>query len=296
MVITMNEFKKYHPIVNFCYFVLVIGFSMFFMHPIAFGISFACGFLYSVMIKGRKAIKQNLLYIIPILLLTALINPLFSHEGMTVLAYLPNGNPLTKESVFYGISAAVMLVSVICWFSSFNEIMTSDKIIYLFGKLTPALSLIISMVLRFVPRFSAQLKLTAKAQRCIGKDMSNGNIIERAKHGLNILSAMVTWSLENAIETADSMKSRGYGTAKRSAFSVFKFDKRDKNALSVLAVLGIYTLIGGLSGGMYFRFFPTMKSVEISVISASVFISYLMLSIYPIITDIIEVRKWNVTR
>ena len=77
---------------------------------------------------------------------------------------------------------------------------------------------------------------------------------------------------------------------------MFKFDKRDKNALSVLAVLGIYTLIGGLSGGMYFRFFPTMKSVEISVISASVFISYLMLSIYPIITDIIEVRKWNVTR
>ena len=266
------------------------------MHPIALGISFVCGFLYSVMIKGRKAIKQNLLYIIPILLLTALINPLFSHEGMTVLAYLPNGNPLTKESVFYGISAAVMLVSVICWFSSFNEIMTSDKIIYLFGKLTPALSLIISMVLRFVPRFSAQLKLTAKAQRCIGKDMSNGNIIERAKHGLNILSAMATWSLENAIETADSMKSRGYGTAKRTAFSVFKFDKRDKNALSVLAVLGIYTLIGGLSGGMYFRFFPTMKSVEISVISASVFISYLMLSIYPIITDIIEVRKWNVTR
>ena len=31
------------------------------------------------------------------------------------------------------------------------------------------------------------------------------------------LSIVVTWSMENAIETADSMKARGYGTKKRTA-------------------------------------------------------------------------------
>ena len=51
----MNEFKTYHPIVNFVYFVFVIGFSCFFMHPVCLVISLVSGFSYSVMLKGRKA-------------------------------------------------------------------------------------------------------------------------------------------------------------------------------------------------------------------------------------------------
>ena len=52
----MNEFKTYHPIVNFTYFVFVIGFSMFFMHPVCLSVSLACGFTYSVLLKGKKAV------------------------------------------------------------------------------------------------------------------------------------------------------------------------------------------------------------------------------------------------
>ena len=129
----------------------------------------------------------------------ALINPAFNHEGATILTYLPSGNPLTLESVIYGICAAIMIVSVICHFSCYNEIMTSDKFIYLFGKIIPAMSLILSMTLRFVPKFSSQLKVVVNAQRCMGRDVSCGSILKRAKYGLNILSIMTTWSLENAI-------------------------------------------------------------------------------------------------
>ena len=129
----MNEFKTYHPIVNFTYFILVIGFSCVFMHPICLVISLVCGFTYSVMLKGKKAVKTNLVYMLPTLLIAALINPAFNHEGVTIIKYLPSGNPLTLESIAYGLAAAVMIVSVICWFSCYNEVMTSDKFIYLFG-------------------------------------------------------------------------------------------------------------------------------------------------------------------
>ena len=292
----MNEFKNYHPIVNFTYFVLVIGFTCFFMHPVCLGISLISGFTYSVMLRGRKQVKTNLIYMLPLLILTALINPAFNHEGVTVLKYLPSGNPLTLESVIYGLCAAVMIAGVICHFSCYNAVMTSDKFIYLFGKIIPSLSLIFSMTLRYVPKFSAQLKVVTNAQRCMGRDVSQGSIIKRAKNGLNILSIMTTWSLENAIETADSMKARGYGTEGRTAFSIFTFDKRDKKALIYILLLGLYTFIGNLMGGIYFNYFPVIRGTHFSLYTLSILISYFLLCIYPVIIEIMEVKKWKALR
>lgn len=289
----MNEFKTYHPIVNFIYFVFVIGFSCVYMHPVCLAVSLVCGFAYSVLLKGKKAVKTNLVYMLPVMLAAALINPAFNHEGVTILEYLPSGNPLTLESIVYGLAAAVMIVSVICWFSCYNAVMTSDKFIYLFGRIIPSLSLILSMTLRFVPKFSAQLKVVANAQRCIGRDVRCGSIIKRARHGLSILSIMVTWALENSVETADSMKSRGYGLSGRTAFSIFTFDKRDKTALVCILILGTYTIIGNFAGGMYFRYFPQMKGNGFSLCSLSVFAAYAALCICPVIIELWEAGKWK---
>lgn len=291
----MIEFKTYHPIVNFTYFVFVIGFSMFFMHPICLCISLICGFTCLVMLKGKKGIK-SLAYILPVLITAAIMNPTFNHAGVTVLGYLPSGNPLTLESIMYGLAAGAMLASVICWFSCYSEVMTSDKFIYLFGKIIPSLSLILSMTLRFVPKFSAQLKTVANAQKCISRDTSDGSVVRRARHGLTILSAMVTWSLENAIETADSMKSRGYGLPGRTAFSIFTFDKRDRNALFFILVSGIYIIIGSVAGSISFRYFPSVKTGGFSPYGISVFFVYFLLCICPVIIELWEVRKWKTLR
>ena len=289
----MNEFKTYHPIVNFIYFVLVIGFSCFFMHPVCLCISLFSGFTYSVMLKGKKAIKTNILYMLPMLLAMALINPAFNHEGVTIIEYLPSGNPLTLESIIYGLCTAAMIVSVICHFSCYNEIMTSDKFIYLFGRIIPSMSLIISMTLRFVPRFATQLKIVAKAQKGLGRDITSGNIISRIKHGLNILSIMTTWALENGVDTADSMKARGYGIPGRTAFSIFTFDKRDKKALIFILFSGTYTLIGNLMGGMYFNFFPSIHGNDLSLFGISIFGAYFLLCMCPVIIELWEVRRWK---
>lgn len=278
------------------YFVFIIGFSIFFMHPVCLGISLVCGFIYSVMLKGKKAIRTNLLYILPTMLVASLINPAFNHEGITILAYLPGGNPLTLESILYGLAAAMMIASVLCWFSCYHVVMTSDKFIYLFGRIIPSLSLILSMTLRFVPRFSTQLKTVLNAQKCMGRDCSNGSILQRAKHGLGILSIMTTWALENAIETADSMKSRGYGYPGRTAFSIFTFDKRDKKTLFGILVLGLYVLIASILGGVYFRYFPSMRGATLSPFGISVFVAYLVLCTVPIILEVWEMRKWNALR
>ena len=292
----LNEFSKFHPIVNFTYFGFVILYSMIFMHPVCLFISLACAFTYSVLIKGKKAVKFGAIYMIPMMLMSALINPAFNHEGATILTYLSSGNPLTLESITYGIAAAVMLVSVMLWFSCYNAVMTSDKFIYLFGKIIPAMSLILSMVLRFVPRFKAELANISYAQKCIGRDVSNGTIMQRTKNAVRILSIMVTWALENAIETADSMKCRGYGLPGRTAFSIYSFDSRDKKAMAVIVFAAICVLAGAWAGKAGFRYYPTMKSFGNIWVRTTVFIAYFVLCATPIFIELREEAKWKQLR
>lgn len=288
----MNEFSKYHPVVNFVYFVAVLGFSCVFMHPVTLLISLLSGFIYSVMLNGKKAIIFNSLYMLPILVITALINPVFNHEGITILCHFPNGKPITLEAVLYGVSASTMIWSVICHFSCFNKIMTSDKIVYLCGKVAPSLSIVLSMILRFIPKFKQQIKTISNAQMCVGKDISNGSIIKRAKNGIKILSSMVTWSLENSIDTADSMKSRGYGLKNRTKYSNFKLSKRDIKALLYIAVLSVCIISLGVLNMFSFEYFPSISGKS----DISVFAVYLLLFICPIIIEVWEAVKWKKLR
>ena len=274
--------------INFLYFGLVLVFTMFFMHPACLVISLASAAAYNIYLNGRKAVRFQLLYLLPMMLMTAIVNPAFNHEGATLLVYLPSGNPLTLESIVYGATAAMMLAAVVIWFSCYNTVMTSDKFVYLFGRIIPALSLVLSMTLRFVPKFKAQLHAVSEAQRCVGRDVSNGTVIQRVKNAVTILSIMLTWALENAIETADSMKSRGYGLPDRTAFSIYHFDDRDKAALAWLLFCGFYIVCGWAAGGFYWRYYPTIKGAAVTALTVSFQMVYLALCLTPVILNVRE--------
>ncbi len=252
-----DSFARLHPLVNFLYFTLVLAFSMAVRHPLAQCVSLVCSLWYAVRQGGTQAVGFSLKFCLPMMLLTAIVNPLFSHQGTTVLLTLPSGNPLTLESILYGISSGVMLATVFLWFLSFNRVITSDKFLYLFGRSIPALSLVLSMTLRFVPRFRVQLAAVTEAQRSIGRDVSRGNLRQRLRTAVTILSILVTWALENAIDTADSMKSRGYGLPGRTAFSIYRFDRRDQVFLGWVIACGIFLTCGTPSGAFPF---PTSPS------------------------------------
>lgn len=290
---SIDEFSKYHPLVNFLYFGLVIGFSMFFMHPVCLAISLLCAVCYHIKLNGKKSYRFLACYALPMMLLTAIINPAFSHRGSVILCYLPTGNPLTLESIIYGLAAAVMLVSVLLWFGCYTAVMTSDKFVYLFGRIIPAMSLILSMTLRFVPKLKAQFENVKEAQAAAGRDISNGSLIKRLKNAIACFSVMVTWSLENAIETADSMKSRGYGLKGRTAFSIYRFTVRDKYALLWLCFCGIYLLIGGLSGNLFWRYFPSIRGVLTEPLTISFQLIYFAMCITPLVIDGREERRWK---
>lgn len=292
----MKEFKQFHPMVNFLYFMATLGLSMFLMHPVCLTISLISAFICLVLAKGSRAVLLCLFGILPVMAITALLNPMFNHQGVTILTYLPDGNPLTLESVAYGIASASMLGAVICWFSCFSYIMTDDKTLYLFGKIFPSLSLIISMVLGFVPKFKKQFTNVIKAQKGLGVDMSHGNLLKRIKNGIKIMSVTVTWMLENSVETSISMKCRGYGTGKRTFFSLYSFSRRDFAALCFLAVTSGYVLWGYSLETMYFSYFPVLVIEEPTAFSVSLFVVYFALCMMPCYIEVKEQIRWNVTK
>ena len=288
-----DAFSSYHPIVNQIYFIAVIGFAMFLMHPVCLAISLLCAVTYNVYINGKKAIRFNLIFMLPLLLITAALNPLFNHQGITILTYLPGGNPLTMESITYGIAAAIMLITVVSWFSCLSAVMTTDKIVYLFGRVIPALSLVLSMALRFIPRFMNQVKVISNAQKCIGRDVASGKIRQKVKRGIKNISILITWALENAIETADSMKGRGYGLPGRTAFSIYRFTRRDACALACILFLSAIMVAGAVTGAYRFLYYPYISGQWTGIGTITLFIVYFALSITPVVINIKEDVSWK---
>ncbi|MBO4879025.1 MAG: energy-coupling factor transporter transmembrane protein EcfT [Clostridia bacterium] len=284
-----------NPVIAFIFFAFALIMPMLLLHPVLLGISFCTGTVWLFCLRGRKALGLLLKFVLPVMLLTAILNPLFNHEGVTILFYLRD-NPVTLESILYGCASAAMLGSVVIWFACFNAIFTADKIVYLTGRLAPSLSLVIAMALRFVPLFTAQAKRISLAQRGAGMSTSGGNIIKRAKNGLSILSGLITWALESSVTTADSMRARGYGLHPRRSFANYRFDGRDA-AVGIALAVGI--LLSGLAAGFRIfsvRFFPSYRMNALTPLFFLACAAYALTLLLPTILNIEEALKWRSLR
>ena len=104
-----DAFSDCHPAVNFLYYALVLVLSMSLMQPVCLAISLLCASWYLLRLQGWDALWQKLRWLLPVMALAAVMNPAFTHQGMTILTYLPSGNPLTLESILYGLAAAGLL-------------------------------------------------------------------------------------------------------------------------------------------------------------------------------------------
>ena len=287
-----SVFATYHPAINFGFFCAVIGTGILLRHPVFLGAAVAASLLYALMLGGRGTWKFVLCFVLPMILIFTIVNPLVNPRGQTVLFYTKYSQ-VTLEATVYGLLAGFMLAAVLLWFSCYNKIMTSDKFVYLFGRIMPSISLIFSMVMRFVPNFKMQIGRISDAQKCIGRDVSGGTVREKIRHGIKILSIMFTWALESAIGSADSMRSRGYGLKNRSTFSIYRFDRRDTAAAVFLTAATAIVILGAVFGKCRIEFYPAIVMAEFDVACACVYAAYICLCFFPIAVEIKEAAVWK---
>ena len=157
-------FERCHPAVNFLYFAAVIAGTILFQHPVFLAISVVCAFLYSIKRSGWKAAIFNTVLLI-FAAGFALYYSSYHHFGVTVLRQNFIGNNMTLEALVYGFVLGLSMTGVMIWFSCVHSVFTTDKVVYLFGRISPRLSLFLTILLRLVPRIKKEARRINTAQQ-----------------------------------------------------------------------------------------------------------------------------------
>lgn len=233
-------FGNFHPAVILTYFLCVIVLCVL-IQNLAFQL---VGFMASAALYlsvARSFSVRGALGLLLVFALIVVINPLFSTEGSQVL-FTYFGRPYTFEAVLFGLSTALMFVTMLLWLMSLSKLVGIEEVQALFANSMAKTTLVLTMIMRLVPAFGRRARLIAAARSGIGKDVRQGTVAERVKEGTSILRSLTAWSLESSIVTADSMRSRGYGTCKRSSSSRSRFRARDGVLLGVM--LALFVCVG----------------------------------------------------
>ncbi len=285
----MRALEKFHPGVLFVYFLAVLSVTMFVRHPMITAASLLGGLLLQRSLDGRKRFWKDMGFYIPLLALITVTNPLFSHNGVTQLFFL-NGNAVTLEAVACGVHMGMMIVAVLLWCAAMNRLFTGDKVMYLLGRIAPGLSLVFSMVLRFVPQFRKKRKEIMTVQKAMGLYTSK-SYTDRLLSSVRVYSALIGWALEHSMEVGVSMKAKGYGQGRRTNFHLFRRQKRDSGFLAITLVLTCVTLTGVLTGKTHYDFYPAMDRVENGCLWAVA--AFAVLAVMPFILAEEEKCRWN---
>ena len=286
-------FEKCHPAVNFIYFSAVIAGTILFNHPIFLLISFVCGFLYSIKRNGWKAFVFNAI-LIPLIAAFALYYSNFNHFGVTVLRQNMIGNNMTVESLVYGFALGVTAAGVLMWFSCIYSVFTTDKVVYLFGKVSPRLSLFLAILLRMVPRIKREAKKINTAQRGIGRGANQGNVFQRLRNSIRILSILITWTIDSLTLASESMRSRGSSLRGRKAFSIYRFDNRDRAYVVVLFVCLTMTMMAVILKQTDILYDPRIVMTPITALSCLFYAGYGVFCLMPLGLELwTQYRFWK---
>lgn len=280
-----------NPIVLTVYFLAMAAILMFSQNPI-FLLSGLTGILAYRLLRGGRA--SSFLFYALLFAGGTLLNPLISHNGKTVLFVL-NDSPITWEALVFGAVSAGGIVTVLLLFRSFYEIMTRDKLLYVFGMLSPKLALVLSMALRYVPLFRKRAGEISDSQRALGLYREE-NLPDRLKADLRVFSILVTWALENGITTADSMAARGYGRGKRTFYTQFRFRPRDAAYLFTILSCFAAAILGIACGAVDIRFYPVIRLASPTPIAWTAYAACGILALLPILTESEEKIRWHCLR
>lgn len=281
------KFSELHPLSLILFFVSVIAFTMLTMNPIMLLLSFVFALFSNIMLKRGKDIG---IYLI-ILIAVGVTNPIFSHNGETVLFYLFDQR-ITFEALVFGIASGVRIVSTIYWFRLFGSVFTQDKLNWLLGTMSPKLSVVFSMSLRFIPLVAKNAKDIYNAQISM-QTFDTKKLSGKFALLCNVFSALISLSIENAIETADTMRSRGFENKNRSAFSPFKFKIKDIWFILIVLLFSLITIIFILTAFDNFYYYPTIRFSIWSNKSLIFYLFYTLLCALPIINDVTENIRWK---
>lgn len=284
-------FKNCNPVSAAVYFAGMLLISMFIPHPALLIISFIGASVFCLFLTGVKVFLREIRFCLILACLITALNPLISHNGVTTLYYF-NDNPVTLEAYLYGVGIGLMVSTVFLWCKALSTVFSADRTVYLFGKATPKTALVLTVALRYIPVLKKQSKRIREAQKLNGLTASDG-YFDRVKAYLQMFSTLVGWSLENAVETANAMRAKGYGKGKRTAYSDIAFRVSDFLLISLTVVFSAGVFVSSFNHEIDFSYYPAIKMNTFSITGISAMLLFALLAFLPVILEVKERVKWK---
>lgn len=287
-----SGFRSCHPYVVFFYYVCVGFFAMYFNHPLFLLVACLLLCLVNLSHGGGKALRKWMPTLLGMSIAIIVLNPFLNSRGTHVFFYF-RGKQVTLEATMYGVVMALSIVLILLMFISFNIILNGNKFLFVFSSLLPRTAFMTMLAIRFVPLLKRRLDEISDVQRIKGMSATTGKLRERAKNGMILLQILLTWSLQESIDTADSMKARGYGTGKRNPYTPYKMDKRDKGWLVTLVILASLCLAGGMLGYGKIIIYPALGTLQLYALDWVLFFCMTVVLAFPLLVEGREQFKWK---
>ena len=276
----MNAFAKTHPLVQSAFYLFSLVIVIAFNNPFISAVSLFSAIVYSLFTK--KAMK-NIAFSFIVIAVVALFNFTFAHYGNNVLFKISE-TPFTLNALFYGLNQGAVVAATLLWFTAFGRGMDSEKLLYMF-RFTPKLALMFSMILGFIPRFLDKGRDIREAQAAL----CGGEEKKKITASINVFSALITYSLESSIITADSMKARSYNPKAQRA-GRYKFSAGEAVMLLTVILLGSFVVFQKAIGNLSFVFDPDIYILKLSI---PALICFFILEIMPCALELTENIRWK---
>lgn len=283
-------FSTLHPVLLLFYAFGAPLLTMLGKQPVLLAICFLCSLLVHVFYLGFRSTTEGMRGIVLIVFLVMIFNMLTTSMGTTEIFQI--GSKLfTLESMCYRLSNGMMLGTVMLWFRMFTALVPNDKFLYLFGKRFQTLGMLLSMILKLFPETKYKIRCIQFAQ---SPDSTNNGKTRKKQiqQGMRQLSALLEWSMEDGIETADSMRARGYGEKKRGCYETYTFGKYDVGMLVYLFLAFICAGMTVVMEDQRFHYYPTLGWQQGQRISPGILILILFL-LTPIWMEIFKKKGWK---
>lgn len=276
-------FALCHPLVHMTYFLTIILLCMLCRLPVVQLMGMTAGICYIVRYQGRKGMQLYLWLGIPMAVYALIINPLFNHRGETALFYI-NQSPITLEMLLYGISLTLMVLTAAMWIGVMSAFLSSDRVYYLLGRISPRLALFFSMTLRLIPQLRKKYEIIHQGQIALG-NIAPDDKLQRIRYLGKEFSILLSWSLEDSIETSDSMEARGYGLKGRTSYHLFQWKKTDGCLTAIILCMSAPVWFVIATGRCRIYYFPSFQLPEWDEMLTLACIAFLFLFMLPCAVD-----------
>ena len=219
---TRSPIHKADPRVKMILLILMVVFI--FVVQNVYGLMLSLLLVVTVIAVSKIPLKmylKNLKAILPIILLTTLINMFYGDESSGVLVEFWKLT-ITYDGLYRAFFMALRIILLIVVSSSLTYTTTpndlTDAIEHLLSPLkfiglkgaVHTLALMMTIALRFIPTLVEEAEKIMNAQKARGADLESGSIIQRVKALIPILIPLLISSVRRAYELAEAMECRCY--------------------------------------------------------------------------------------